>query len=358
MTADTHRNRVRGCLLGGAVGDALGAPVEFMSRSDILRHFGPAGITDYAPAFGGLGRITDDTQMTLFTAEGLLRAWVRGCFKGMSSVPEITRLAYLRWLHTQRESPGAGDPDGWLVGHPELHSRRAPGFTCLNALQDETAANDSKGCGGLMRVAPVGLFLWLPEAPQTPRQAFRLAAELAGLTHGHPTGQLSAGVLAALVLMLAAGVALPDALATARAMLAQYPGHEETLRAMLHAEELAATDVAHDEAIAALGHGWVADEALAIAIYCALVAGSFREAIILAVNHDGDSDSTGSVTGNLVGAMWGADAIPKAWLEPLELRAVITEIADDLCDYRNWDIGEHSRDAALNQRVWEKYPGG
>ena len=73
----TVRERCLGCILGGAVGDALGAPVEFMRRREILDTFGPDGITEYAPAYGGLGTITDDTQMTLFTAEGLLRAHVR-----------------------------------------------------------------------------------------------------------------------------------------------------------------------------------------------------------------------------------------------------------------------------------------
>ncbi|MFP4649261.1 MAG: ADP-ribosylglycohydrolase family protein [Halorhodospira sp.] len=67
------QERFLGCLLAGAVGDALGAPVEFLSRDEIRRRFGSEGVTRYAPAYGGLGRITDDTQMTLFTAEGLLR---------------------------------------------------------------------------------------------------------------------------------------------------------------------------------------------------------------------------------------------------------------------------------------------
>lgn len=70
-----------GCLLGGAVGDALGAPVEFMSLDAILRKFGPSGITEYFPAFGKTGAITDDTQMTLFTAEGMLRVVTRGCLQ-------------------------------------------------------------------------------------------------------------------------------------------------------------------------------------------------------------------------------------------------------------------------------------
>lgn len=91
------------------MGDALGAPVEFMSRSEILRRFGAKGITTYAPAYGGLGMITDDTQMTLFTAEGLLRAWVRGFTKGITTYSGVTAHAYLRWLQTQGERPTCHD---------------------------------------------------------------------------------------------------------------------------------------------------------------------------------------------------------------------------------------------------------
>src|ERR1700744_4883480 len=113
----SRRERFHGCLLGGAVGDALGAPVEFYSRNEILAQFGPTGIADYAPAYGGIGMITDDTQMTMFTAEGLLRYWVRGRLRGgVSTHTGATANAYLRWLHTQGETPihkvGIGEPFG------------------------------------------------------------------------------------------------------------------------------------------------------------------------------------------------------------------------------------------------------
>ncbi len=97
--------RYRGCLLGGAVGDALGASVEFLSLGEIRARFGAAGIRDYAPAYGRIGAITDDTQMTLFTAEGLLRAHNRGTQKGIVHTPTVVHHAYLRWLETQSEAP-------------------------------------------------------------------------------------------------------------------------------------------------------------------------------------------------------------------------------------------------------------
>jgi len=140
-----------------------------MSLSKILTKFGPDGITGYAPAFGGLGTITDDTQMTLFTAEGLLRGWVRGCKKGITSYSDATAHAYLRWLKTQgvRKTNLGADATGWLYQQRALHSERAPGSTCLGALRKMTslgqpARNESKGCGGVMRVAPGRAFRMAP----------------------------------------------------------------------------------------------------------------------------------------------------------------------------------------------------
>lgn len=362
----TDEERFLGCLLGGAVGDALGAPVEFLSRAEILTRFGPSGITDYAQAYGGLGRITDDTQMTLFTAEGLLRAWVRGCFKGITTYTGVTAHAYLRWLRTQGErSPletSGHDAPGWLLGHDALHHRRAPGMTCLKALRDmpalgQAACNDSKGCGGVMRVAPAGLFLSRLAQANTVEHAFTLGTDLAALTHGHPTGSLTGGVLAASILALLAGADLTAAMAAAKVPLRRAPHHEETLHALEQAEALARSGLPPAQAITRLGEGWVAEEALAIALYCALVAPDLEQAVILAVNHDGDSDSTGAIVGNLLGAMHGVQAIPERWLAPLELREVITELAQDLHDFRGWGIGEYSPELALNERIWRKYPG-
>ena len=124
-----------GCLLGGAVGDALGAPVEFMALAEIRQRFGPQGVTDFAEAYGRLGAITDDTQMTLFTAEGLLRGYSRQQEKGTASMAEAIHRAYLRWLRTQgmtSRHPAFADAtrqadNGWLLGVRALHARRAPG---------------------------------------------------------------------------------------------------------------------------------------------------------------------------------------------------------------------------------------
>lgn len=364
---ETVRNRFLGCLLGGAVGDAMGAPVEFLSRSEILRQFGTKGVTGYAEAYGGIGKITDDTQMTLFTAEGLLRAWVRGRERGISNFADVTAHAYLRWLRTQGIQSTC-DVDitdtncGWLFKHRELHSQRAPGNTCISALRDtksfgEPATNNSKGCGGVMRMAPVGLFAWSMDWRKCPQTTFKLAAELATLTHAHPTGYLTAGVLAVIIQALIDGLSMTEGLGAAKALLKSKPDHHETLRALELAEELSATSLPNHEAIKRLGQGWIAEEALAISIYCSLVAKTFKHGVLMAVNHDGDSDSTGAITGNLLGAMLGMKAIPKTWLEPLELGDTIAEIAGDLFTFTDWEIGENSLDHQSRQQIWNKYPG-
>ncbi|MFP4295600.1 MAG: ADP-ribosylglycohydrolase family protein [Halothiobacillaceae bacterium] len=338
----TLQDRFTGCLLGGAVGDALGAPVEFMSREQILQRFGPGGIRDFAPAYGGIGRITDDTQMTLFTAEGLLEAHAEDPTANAAHYRRHTAEAYLRWLHTQDEAGPVDTPEGTakaagLWAEPALHSQRAPGNTCLSALRATTtpgvpAVNDSKGCGGVMRVAPVGLFCLRIAGHDRGMDAFSLGRDLAALTHAHPTGYLTAGVLALLIQAIAGGLSLTAALRSARSRLQRAPNHEETLQAIDHAVTLSESDLPRTQAIEELGAGWIAEEALAISLYCSLVAPNFEEGVILAVNHDGDSDSTGAITGNLLGAGLGIKAIPPRWLHELELREVTLALALALHD--------------------------
>lgn len=333
----------RGCLLGGAVGDALGAPVEFISQAEITRKFGAGGIREYVPAYGKLGSITDDTQMTLFTAEGLLRAAPSKDACDLSDATGAIAQAYQRWFQTQGQSHPMHKHclDGCLIEHQELHSRRGPGATCLSGLRNmqhstDLAGNGSKGCGGVMRVAPIGMYYaTLAEANKEDqarlmKQAFDLACKAAAITHGHPTGQLASGAFAAIIMQLLLEVPLASAIDAVLSLLSDRPHHEETTSAIHAACRLAAEMPNDIDALTQLGEGWVAEEALAIALYCALSAKDFRSGVELAVNHSGDSDSTGSMAGQLLGAIYGVQSIPGCWLEPLELRGVIETMADEL----------------------------
>ncbi|MFD8690050.1 ADP-ribosylglycohydrolase family protein [Streptomyces sp. NPDC059651] len=343
-----RRARVRGCLLGGAIGDALGNPVEFLSLAGIRRAHGEQGVQGLtADEDGAVGRVTDDTQMTLFTAEGLIRAHSRAVSKGIGGAETaVIKHAYLRWLDTQNHPapPARGGDDlvrtGWLRQQPWLYARRAPGNACLTGLaagytpdprgpvgEPGPVNTGSKGCGTVMRSAPFGL------TGQDPAGSFALAARCAQITHGHPTGAYAAGALAAIVAHLLEGDSLPGSVLRAMDLLARHPGHEETTAALRGAVELAAQGAPSAEKVESLGAGWVAEEALAIAVYCALVlpeAGQVGASLLLSVNHSGDSDSTGSVCGNLLGARHSDVHLPPEWLVLTEGRAVIAEVADDL----------------------------
>ena len=271
--------------------------------------------------------------------------------------------AYLRWLYTQdarlprhfNESDRRhvlGDdrtPSGWLLGVRPLHARRAPGNTCLSSLRSglmgsrHDPVNDSKGCGGVMRVAPLAL---MHDAGV--EAAFQHACDAAAVTHSHPTGWMAAGAFAAILVQLREGVQLEEAVRRAIGRLRIEKRHEETTRALEDALALYIRGTTPGpEEIESLGGGWVAEEALAIAVYAALVAGDdFETGVRIAVNHSGDSDSTGSLAGQLIGLQHGPQAIPGRWLEQLELREEIAAVADDLVV--GWAPGEE---------WWTRYPG-
>lgn len=314
--ANPASDRILGCLLGGAIGDAFGYTVEFMRLHDIRARYGPDGLTE--PVFDdGKLVVTDDTQMTLFTIEGM-------CLARDPANPESLRAsvhaAYLRWLETQRSRNAHDGPEGWLLRERVLYARRAPGITCMSALESgvcgtiDEPINDSKGCGGVMRVAPVGLHTgWSAD------QAFDLAASFAAITHGHPSGYWSSGAMARIIRDLLDGAELPAAIEGALARLHTVPRGDETATCLQKAVTLANSPSDTDTAIRELGQGWVGEEALAIAAFAMLRAATFTDAIRIAANHDGDSDSTASLAGQLWGATHGLDGIPNAWTRRVDV---------------------------------------
>lgn len=345
--------RILGCLLAGAAGDALGAAVEFMDWPAIEQQFGAQGIRSMAPAYGRLGAITDDTQMMLFTAEGLLRATVRSTARGICHPPAVVHHALLRWLLTQGQQAATEvGEDGWLIEQRALWSRRAPGNTCLTALSrsrrfGELADNNSKGCGGVMRVAPCAFFA----------DAFGLASETAQYSHGHPTGYLAAGLFADILQKLwLQQQPLKDACLLALEQHGGKRGMQETRELVEYVLRMHQLGVRPTPAsIAELGGGWIAEEALAIGLWCALSATDLEDGIVMAVNHSGDSDSTGLIAGNLLGLMRGPGAIPDHWLDELELREVITQVAADISFVPA--VYDDDDDSGLSKDIWLRYPG-
>ncbi|MBR2310217.1 MAG: ADP-ribosylglycohydrolase family protein [Oscillospiraceae bacterium] len=359
-------DKIRGCLIGGAAGDALGYAVEFLSENYIFSKYGKAGITEYQ-LHHGKAWISDDTQMTMFTANGLLFGTTRGHMRGiMGPYPGYVAVAYREWYKTQVESYEHCNrkfSTCWILNVPELFAARAPGNTCLSAIDDgccgsiENPVNNSKGCGGVMRVAPIGLYLG--DSRLASLAIDLMGADVAALTHGHEMGYIPAAMLVHIIRLVSHNdeITLKDVVLDSMTAMKMLFPEAKTLPGFLKlinkAVTLSAEDVADLDGIHQLGEGWVGDEALAIAIYCALKYSSdFDKALIAAVNHNGDSDSTGAITGNILGAYLGLSAIPEKYTKNLELLDVITEIADDL--YYDCNINEYTRPTDPRDIAWEE----
>jgi len=328
-------SRIAGTLYGVAIGDALGAEIEFLTLDTIRYRFPPNGPLEPP---GTPAKVTDDTQLTLAVGEALTKATAPYTAENMA---EALKAEFIAWFN---------DPD----------SNRAPDSACVNATENlnngmawaEAGDVSSKSSGANMRVASVGLI----DAPQETRAA--LAQMQAALTHVHPTALAAADLTAFIIAELKAGtptmMILRQAVTYARSQRDIY--HQEWLgdiwqRAymMRTSQEFIAygwgecleildkVDRAqvyrNTEADPAdqIGAGWNADEALGAALYCLLV---FPQDPVTAVRRaaftSGDSDTIASITGAFAGAVHGVERWPQDWLIRLEHSERITQIANDL----------------------------
>lgn len=332
-----NKDRISGCLIGAALGDALGAETEFLDFQAILRRFPPNG--PLQPE-GNPARVTDDTQMAIAVGEALVAAPRPYTPEGLGQ--ELKRT-FIAWYH---------DPE----------NNRAPGNTCLSACEElvagkvwsEASQIGSKGCGANMRVMPVGLL----NVDQTTRAA--IAQFQAAFTHGHPTGLAAADLTAFVIADLANG-GKPQGLAE---RVRQYA---ESQREIYHTEWLdelwkramvmrsAAAYIAHgwyeclgildrlDNALLkmdrrndpclATGRGWIAEEAFGTGLLCFLLYPDDPAAAIQRASvTSGDSDSIASITGSFAGAYHGINAWPDDWVQRIEYRDRIMTISDKLCE--------------------------
>ncbi|MFF8994902.1 ADP-ribosylglycohydrolase family protein [Streptomyces sp. NPDC014983] len=326
------RSRVRGTLLGAAVGDALGGPADALTLAEIRAAHGPEGLLDLAAGHGRRGTITHHTQLTLFSVDGLIRAQVRRD-TGAWHPPTDLHRAYLRWAATQRDwgPDERREEDGWLAREEWLYARRAPTRPLLIGFGDENMGTLEKpknpaeqGPEAVARSAPFGLLVgWEPQL------VVQLAVECAAQTHGHPVGYLSAGAFAVIVHGLARGESLDGAVQQALALLAVRPGHQPVSGALQHALGAVRQGMPSPARVEELTGDGMADGLLAAAVYCALVGEDVRHGLCLAVNQSGPSAAAGTLTGALLGALLGETALPPAWLAELEGRPTILELADD-----------------------------
>jgi len=295
-------DKAKGLIFGLAIGDALGYPTEFMTLSRIKTDFGPAGITDFpkSPAL-----FTDDTQMSIAVAEALIKAGDRD----LESIMEAVKEEFVKW----RRSP---------------ENNRAPGNTCLSGVAAmergvhwaESGVADSKGCGSAMRVAPIGYFY------QHDSDKLKQVARASGLcTHGHRTA-VAASIGAAYLVKLALDGIEPDRMIPET--LSFTAGISREFETALSKVSECLKWPNEENALKHLGEGWIAEEAVALALYCFLkYPGDYVKTVLRGANTNGDSDSVACIAGGISGAYLGVAAIPDRWINNIEKSSYLEELA-------------------------------
>jgi len=293
--------QVLGMMYGLALGDALGAPVEFWEMKGIRERYGPNGIQELpTPAL-----FTDDTQMTLAVAEALVTAG----HEDLGAIMAAMSQNFVAWLHS-----------------PE--NNRSPGGACLYGARQleagmpwwKSGKPNSKGCGAAMRVAPIG-YLYQHDLPKLRR----VAAASALCTHHHPTVQVGAVAAAFLVKLALDRLPPEDMLPTLE--LETHGQAQDFDQALARLDE-ALRMTSPDAALAHIGEGWVAEEAVMMAFYCFLQSpDDFLATIRRGANIQGDSDSIASIAGGISGAYLGLRALPRDWVARIEKSAYLADLA-------------------------------
>lgn len=321
-----------GCLFGLAYGDALGKPTEFMTVTQIRARYGPDGPRDL---HGDPALVTDDTQMALAVGQALLNA--------PTPTPQL-----LEPLLRERFLAWAVSPD----------NNRAPGMTCLRACGDlslglpwtQATVTGSKGCGANMRVAPVGLI-----ARYDLDTLAGIAQLQAAMTHGHPTALAASELTAYAVRILREGADLASLPTLLRARcddqrtvyrgewldaLWQQPGvqtpadyisrgWDECLDVLDRLDDALRIPDDGEDACQITGAGWIAEEALATGLLCAIRhANEPVSALGRAASTSGDSDSIACLTGAFLGAALGMSAWPASWRDRIEYADQLTALGE------------------------------
>lgn len=342
-----RKNKIKGCMVAGAIGDALGYQIEFR------RNIKERQVTKYKNDFG---IISDDTQMALFTANALIAQRTRSLLNvGLVGIEEAIYFSYLDWYECQTGKKN-NYPIAWLKEVPVMSELRAPGNTCLNSLGSGVMGtirsnhNKSKGCGSVMRIAPCACIF------DEPYGSGMVAAQAGAITHGNPVSSVSCFVMGAMINILintdkTIREAFDEAIKLCKESFKEVD--KQYFNEFMHLVErmnvILDAGVSDLSGIKELGEGWVADEAFVIAVYsCLKHPDSIEDAIICAVNHDGDSDSTGAIAGNIIGAHLGFDAIDKYYIDNLEAKEIIIEVAEDLC--RNINIDDIGNDTDWKEK--------
>lgn len=308
----------QGAMLGLVTGDALGNPVQFLSREDMLRR-GPVTGMEAGGAYNTpAGTWTDDSSMALASMASIR--------KHAAVIPQDLMERFVAW-----ETRGEYTPFG---------SPFDEGSTCLKAIYTYRHTHDASTCGmtgeyangngALMRILPVCLFhVMMNEAEQIPvENSIRSIDEATALTHNHQRAKIASAIYYFLLrgIYLGAGTLRERVAAGLREAHDYYAGNVAALPQLMYFGRMF-----DPEAFAALPEeqirsGGYVVETLEAAVWCLLNTSSYRECLLKAVNLAYDADTTGAVAGGLAGLYYGYDAIPAEWLGALQRRVWVEEL--------------------------------
>ena len=314
---DEMLDRFEGVLLGTAIGDALGAPVEFLKREEILQKYPPRGVFDHYVEMEKssgkcVGRYTDDTQLTLAITRALIHAGEAGICKLMDEIV----FEHLKWEK---------DETTWFRG-PGRTTRYACTLLRKGVHWSMSGMNQSYYCGTSMKTAPIGLYYG-----DNIMELMAVAKLVSNMTHGHElatAGGIASPLLVSLGLRNIQPIEWLDYL---ERFLAGISGKfidylNNTLRSAIVIDD-------PYEAVKTAGEGWHAHDAIGVAFVSILKGnGDFYKTMEYAINHDGDSDTTGAIAGALFGSLYGSSKIPQNLKDDLEDSEVIYELSKQLAE--------------------------
>ena len=304
------RDRVLGGLLGLCIGDALGVPAEFISRSELKNN----PITDMA-GYGThnqpLGTWSDDSALSFCLAESLCRGF---------DLQDIgSRM--VKWMYEGYWTPYGRVFDVGITTEIAI-SRLRNEIDPLNAgLDDE----NNNGNGSLMRILPIAFYV---EKLDTPQQ-FELTQQISRLTHGHLRAQMACGIYVQLVTRLLKGDRLHLAYKNMKEIVLRYYSKEPYSSEIHHFDRILRSDIAElpEESIKSGGYVVCTLEA---SMWAFLNSNSYADTVITAVNLGDDTDTTGSVAGGLAGVYYGLGGIPKEWISKIVKVEEIMELGERL----------------------------
>ena len=353
----------RGCLLGMAVGDAMGYTVDNKSWTEICEDYGPNGLLGY-DLVNGTAEITSYTQIAAFVSNGLLLCATRGHVEKLS---RYMGLGLREWAKSQQFRGAAEKTFCWLAQLPLMRRRCCMDTRMLDVLNRDVLGTPERPVlrsdtpGAITAAAAVAL-IYDPERLDRSKAA-RLGAEAVAFTHGEPEAFLAGAALtySLIDIMHDPAKPLPQLFLQVTEQLSrdfgeQFPETEGVVRLIRQALEYAKDpELSPLAAISMLGCTTAA-ECLAGAVYASVIhPANFDEGMIVAVNHSGRSGAVGALTGAILGAKLGADALPEFYLESLEQVDILCELADDLA--QGWQV-MRIFDDTWDQKYTQGMPAG